>query len=154
MQDQLNKTSDIKKYHQEYRKKNKEKIRAYATKRYSAKIKPKSKAKIKKFIEDSLEIKFPYGQYWLIEYSEIKADGLKLKFKTFIFSRSADFAKTILLKKTKEDNPGSKIKISKIAMLHKNFRLQRKKITVSNWLDIRNCSFPNKLNILFKHHDS
>lgn len=154
MQKKANKTSDLKPYRNEYYAKNRERLLSMAKKSYAIKAKPKSSAKIKKFIKDSLNLKFPYGQYWLIEYNEIKTDGLVFKFKTFIFCRSADFAKTILLKKTKEDCPSSKIKISKITMLHKNFKLRRKNITVFNWLDIRNCCFPNELNILFKHHDS
>ena len=147
MQNKDNKTSDIKEYRRQYRKNNKEKIKAYRIKNR------KPKAKTNESIKDPLNFRFTYGQYWLIEYNEIKPNGLSFKFKTFIFSRSADIAKTILFKKTKEDSPSSKIKIVKIAMLHKNFKFSRKKITVRDWLDIRNCCFPNNLNILFKHHD-
>lgn len=146
-----NKTADIKKYRRDYAKKNKEKIKAYYKKRYTPKTKHFDE---KAFQKKCLETNFNYSQYWLMSYTELRQDNQKLKFKTIIQARSAASAIYILEKKTNSDNPNSKIINLKIKMFHKQFKLNRKKLSLVNWMDIKNCSFPNEVNILFKHHDS
>jgi hypothetical protein len=146
-----NKTSDIKEYRRQYQLKNKEKIKAYNKKRYKRKTKILDE---KAFQKKCLEKIFNYSQYWLISYTELRRNKEKLKFKTIIQARSSISATGILEKKTSSDNPNSKIINLKIKMLHKEFKLNRKKLSLVNWMDIKNCSFPNEVNILFKKHDS
>lgn len=145
-----NKTTDIKKYQQEYRKKNKEKIKLYNKKKYKRKTKIFDE---KAFQKKCLNTSFNYSQYWLMSYTEIRQNKEKLKFKTIIQARSSISAIDILQKKTDSDNPNSKINNLKIKMLHKEFKLNRKKLSLVNWMDIKNCSFPNEVNILFKKHE-
>jgi hypothetical protein len=145
-----NKTADIKKYQQEYRKKNKEKIKLYNKKKYKRKTKIFDE---KAFQKKCLNTSFNYSQYWLMSYTEIRQNKEKLKFKTIIQARSSISAIDILQKKTDSDNPNSKINNLKIKMLHKEFKLNRKKLSLVNWMDIKNCSFPNEVNILFKKHE-
>lgn len=154
MQNKDNKTSDIKEYQREYRLKNKKKITArrksYHKKSYKRKTKKNNE---KAFQKKCLETNFNYSQYWLMSYAELRQDNQKLKFKTIIQARSSISATGILEKKTSLDNPNSKIINLKIKMFHKEFKLNRKKLSLVNWMDIKNCSFPNEVNILFKHHD-
>tara|TARA_R110002020_G_scaffold180152_1_gene374212 strand:+ start:8941 stop:9396 length:456 start_codon:yes stop_codon:yes gene_type:complete len=151
MQNKDNKTSDIKEYRRQYRLKNNKKIKSYYKKSYKRKTK---KYNEKAFQKKCLETNFNYSQYWLMSYTELRQNKEKLKFKTIIQARSSASATGILQKKTNSDNPNSKIINLNIKMLHKNFKLNRKKLSLVNWMDIKNCSFPNEVNILFKKHES
>ena len=150
MQNKDNKTSDIKEYRRQYRLKNKKKIKSYYKKSYKRKTKKNDE---KAFQKKCLEANFHYSQYWLMSYTELRQNEEKLKFKTIIQARSSISATDILQKKTNSDNPNSKIINLKIKMLHKEFKLNRKKLSLVNWMDIKNCSFPNEVNILFKKHE-
>ena len=149
-----NKTSNIKEYAKKYALKNKEKIAAQRREYHKRTYKPKTKPfNEKEFQKKCLETNFNYSQYWLMSYTELRRDNQKLKFKTIIQARSSISATGILEKKTSLDNPDSKIINLKIKMFHKEFKLNKKKLSLVNWMDIKNCSFPNEVNILFKHHD-
>lgn len=120
---------------------------------------PKAKRKKykRKFCEKKFQLKcasekFSYSQYWNISYTEENPKGIKIKFKCVILARSADSAKKILQLKVSEDCPDSKISNVKISMFHSNSLINRRKISIRNWFDIRNCAFPNELNILFKYN--
>lgn len=148
-----NKTINIKEYRQEYNLKNNKKIatkrKAYNKKTYKPKAKDFNE---KAFQKKCLETNFNYSQYWLISYTELRETQEKLKFKTIIQARSSTSALNILSKKTNSDNLNSKIINFKIKMLHKKFKLNKKKLSLLNWMDIKNCSFPNEVNILFKYN--
>ncbi len=98
--------------------------------------------------------KFAVHQYWSISYIEIDKLGVKHPYSVIIKSKSYAGAKRILLAKVKEDSPSSKLKFSAYCFwIHKNFRTERKGfrvLTLKDWEDIRNASFPNPHNILFK----
>lgn len=93
---------------------------------------------------------FDFVQYWEISYEEIRANGLKLKFKTIVRCRSKQFAFDILKKKTEEDNPGSTISNVRITRISSSFKIKNRKPSILDWEHIRNASFPNEVNILFK----
>lgn len=147
------KTINIKEYRQKYNLKNNKKIatkrKAYHKKTYKPKAKDFNE---KAFQKKCLETNFNYSQYWLISYTELRETQEKLKFKTIIQARSSTSALNILSKKTNSDNLNSKIINFKIKMLHKKFKLNKKKLSLLNWMDIKNCSFPNEVNILFKYN--
>jgi hypothetical protein len=94
---------------------------------------------------------FPIDQYWNVHYTEIFKDKTEKDYKTIIKSRSANFAKEILLKKVKEDNPGHRIKSFSCFLLSKKSTINNLKLDLKDWGHIRACSFPNVANILFKH---
>ena len=93
---------------------------------------------------------FDYGQYWKINYKETRLNGKQFKFKTIIYCRSKVFALNILRKKTEEDNPGSKISHADISMISSNSRINNRKLSIVDWAHVRNASFPNEVNVLFK----
>jgi hypothetical protein len=120
--------------------------------------KSKRKKYKKKFSEKKFQLKcasqnFNYAQYWNISYIEKKPSGVKTKFKCVISARSAKSAEKIFRLKSSEDHPDSKILNFKISMFHSNSLINGRKISITNWFDIRNCAFPNELNILFKYND-
>ena len=98
------------------------------------------------------KIKFDYSQYWLMDFTEVDKFGKESKFKCIIIARSAKFAEFILKKKYKEDFILSKLISIKTSMINKKSKLNNKDLSVSLWHDVRQCAFPNYLNILFKHH--
>lgn len=97
-------------------------------------------------------LNFYYSQYWCASYSVLSSSGSTLKFKSVIRARSASFAKEILIKKISNDEPHFKLKNIKISMFRKNTRINNKKLSILDWRDIQQCSFPNSLNILFKYN--
>ena len=94
--------------------------------------------------------KFHHNQYWALSYTECYPDGSQKDFKVFIKARSYLLSKEILKIKIKEDNPLVKIRALQGNMLHKDFRVNDKKLTIQNWYDIRSSAFPNVGNFLFK----
>lgn len=94
--------------------------------------------------------KFPYNQYWSLAYTESYKDGTEKDFKSFIKARSYFLAKELLKMKIKEDNPSVKIKSLQGLMFHSELRIKQKKLTIQDWENIRNSSFPNNANYLFK----
>jgi len=93
---------------------------------------------------------FDYGQYWKVKYTEIRSNGERLNFNTVIYSKSKDFALDILKKKTAEDNKGSTIDSVSMDRFCAQTKLRGKKLSILDWEHIRNASFPNEVNILFK----
>ena len=95
---------------------------------------------------------FPFTQYWLMYYTERYNDNSEKDFVTFIRAKSYAVAKIILLEKSKEDLSTVKVKAILGYMLHKNYRHTKtnKILSVSDWENIRNSSFPNINNFLFK----
>ena len=106
------------------------------------------------FQKKSLKTQFSYSQYWLIEYSLFEQNREEFNFKSIIIARSSDFSKVILTRKCKEDFPNSQLLIKKISMLHKNFKINERKLNVLDWMDIKNCAFPNDSITLFKHNEN
>jgi len=95
---------------------------------------------------------FHFHQYWNINYTERYGNGTEKDFKTFIKSKSYAFAKEILLKRLREDDPDIKIKAVHGFMFHKDYRSMTKpSLKVEDWEQIRKASFPNEHNVLFKY---
>lgn len=96
---------------------------------------------------------FGFHQYWHIQYIEYYKDGSYKGFITIIKAKSLDLAKLILKQKVNEDNEGTKVKFHRLNMFHDKYVSKRLgKLDVSKWENIRNASFPNISNILFKKH--
>ncbi len=108
--------------------------------------------KPKPSLKKSANTKFPYSQYWHASYSVLSSNGSTLKFKSVICARSASFAREILAKKISNDEPHFKLKNIKISMFTKSSRINNKRLSILDWQDIQQCSFPNSLNILFKYN--
>jgi hypothetical protein len=106
------------------------------------------------FQKKALQTKFSYSQYWLIEYSLFQQNRNESNFRSIIIARSSDFAKVILKRKCKEDSSDSDLLINKISMLHKNFKMNGRQLKVLDWMDIKNCAFPNDSMTLFKHNEN
>jgi hypothetical protein len=96
---------------------------------------------------------FSYNQFWISYYTEVYEDESQQDFATFIKAKSSRLAKSILIKKSKEDNPSVKIKSARIYMLHKDFvrKSSKRRLDISDWSDVQNCHFPNLNNYLFKY---
>jgi hypothetical protein len=96
---------------------------------------------------------FSYNQFWISYYTEVYEDESQQDFATFIKAKSSGLAKSILIKKSKEDNPSVKIKSARIYMLHKDFvrKSSKRRLDISDWSDVQNCHFPNLNNYLFKY---
>lgn len=91
-------------------------------------------------------------QYWNINYTEKYSDGSEKDFKTFIKAKSYAFAKEILLKRLKEDDPNIKIKAVQGFLFHKGYKTKGKQgLKIIDWELIRKAAFPNQNNALFKH---
>lgn len=93
---------------------------------------------------------FEFPQYWKVSYKETRACGQTFNFKTIIRSKSKDFASKILCKKVEEDNAGSKVSSITLLRYNAQSRIKGKKISITGWAHIKNASFPNELNMLFK----
>lgn len=93
---------------------------------------------------------YDYGHYWKVQYKETRPNGEKFNFKTIIYCRSKSFALNILKKKTSEDNPGAIVSCVEISRIGAHSRFNNKKLSVNDWFHVRNASFPNEVNILFK----
>ena len=96
--------------------------------------------------------KFSHNQYWCVSYTECYKVGGERDFKTFIKARSADLARKILVLRLKEDDLFLKVRTVTVSMIHDCWQVAelRKKLSVKQWESIRNVSFPNDWNRLFK----
>ena len=111
------------------------------------------KVKKKKSMQQQFRSKdFKFDQYWNVHFTEKYKDGSEKDFKTVVKSRSALLAKEILTKKSKEDDNSVKIKSISCFMFHRNGEVNSVSLNIQDWSLIRKCSFPNEVNILFKHH--
>lgn len=94
---------------------------------------------------------FNFHQYWNLNYTEKYSDGTEKDFKTFIKAKSYAFAKEILIKRLREDDPKLKIKAVHGFMFHKDYHLTcNRKLKLKDWERIRTAAFPNVSNSLFK----
>lgn len=112
------------------------------------KIKRSKKKNVQHKFRNSI---FKYDQYWNVQYTERFIDGSEKDYKTIIKARSADLAKLYLKKKTKEDTASSKIKSVIVFMFHKDGEVNGISLSIGDWSLIREASFPNEVNILFKY---
>lgn len=96
--------------------------------------------------------KFSHNQYWCVSYTECYKTGPERDFKTIIKARSAALAKGILKSRLKEDNNFLKIRSATTSMVHECWHIAdlRKKLSIKQWESIRNVSFPNDWNKVFK----
>jgi len=96
--------------------------------------------------------KFGYDQYWKMYYEVVNLDKSETKYISVIKARSLMFAKRILEEKFNEDSDCSQIKSIQGFMFHSSF-LQKDgaRLSIEDWYNIRNCSFPNENNYLFKY---
>jgi hypothetical protein len=92
---------------------------------------------------------FDFDQYWNINYTECYKDGSEKDFKTIIKANSYKNAKKFLAKRLAEDSV--KIKAVQGFMLHGNYKgNNNRKLTTKSWELIKDASFPNENNFLFK----
>jgi hypothetical protein len=96
--------------------------------------------------------KFNTHQYWNLHYTERQFDDTERDYVTFIKAKSYNLAKSILIQKIGEDNPDIKVKAIQGAMFHKTYRCDNGPLTPERWAQIREASFPNIANILYKKH--
>jgi len=96
--------------------------------------------------------KFSHDQYWSLSYTEVDNQGGERDFKTIIKSRSAALAREILEERLKEDPSFNKIRSVTVSMIHKTWlgSAHRRSLSISEWKSIRNISFPNDWNRVFK----
>ena len=96
--------------------------------------------------------KYQFDQFWSLHYTEIFSDKTERDYKTIIKARSADYAREILIKKTKDDNPGHLLNNIQVYMLQPGSSLNNLILTIEDWDHIHKASFPNVANVLFKCH--
>lgn len=96
--------------------------------------------------------KYQFDQFWAAHYTEIYSDKTERDYKTVIKARSSDYAKEILIKKTKEDNSNHLLKNIQIYMFQPGGSLNNLSLTIADWDHIHKASFPNVANVLFKCH--
>jgi len=96
--------------------------------------------------------KFSHTQYWCLSYTECYKAGPERDFKTIVKARSADLAKEILLARLKEDENFRKIRSVGVSMVHDCWHIAdlRRTLSIEQWEAIRNVSFPNDWNKVFK----
>lgn len=95
---------------------------------------------------------FSVVQPWIVYYTEHYNDSSEKDFFTFIKAKSSNLAKTILIDKTKEDNPSVKPKAIRCYILHKNYQNHKtgQKLGIEGWGRVHDSCFPNSSNFLFK----
>ncbi len=116
---------------------------------------PKNLTKRQKWFREK---KFSIDQYWKLSYTLYENKSAEDIYVSVVKARSFEFAKRILTDKIKEDQPEIKLKNIRGLMFHPEFKFERSnlesenKITIKDWENIRNCSFPNQNDFLFKLH--
>jgi hypothetical protein len=96
--------------------------------------------------------KYQFDQFWAVHYTEIFTDKTERDYKAIIKARSADYAKDILIKKTKDDNPNHLLNNIQVYMFQPGGSLNNLILTIEDWDHIHKASFPNVANVLFKHY--
>lgn len=97
--------------------------------------------------------RFSSNQYWVVHFSEMLHGELLGNYRTIIKARSGELAKEILLKRISEENKNIKVISILFYFFHKSFnRFSGKRLNscISTWDHIRNISFPNEFNKIFK----
>ncbi len=96
--------------------------------------------------------KFSHNQYWCLSYTECYQSGLERDFKTIIKARSAALAQEILISRLQEDPQFLKVRSVSSSMVHECWHIAdlRRKLSIEQWEAIRNVSFPNDWNKVFK----
>jgi hypothetical protein len=98
--------------------------------------------------------KFAYNQYWKLQYTEKYSNGSEKDFFTFIKAKSYSMSKDILISKIKELDSSVKVKAIQGFMFHKDFRYKPgKRLNHEMWSYIKDASFPNFSNTLFKKNE-
>lgn len=95
---------------------------------------------------------FSFSQYWIMYYTEMYSDSSEKDYVTFIKAKSYSLAKSILIDKSAEDDSSVKVKAVLGYMLHSGYKFTKtnKHLSISDWENVRNSSFPNINNFLFK----
>ncbi len=109
---------------------------------------------MKKNIQANFKKKrFGYDQYWKMYFTLFKNKAYEDRYITVIKSRSYDLAKQILENRIKEEDCEIKIKDIQGAMFHKDYQNKNgETLNIKDWQNIRDCSFPNENDHLFKYH--
>ncbi len=96
--------------------------------------------------------KFSHNQYWCLSYTECYQSGLERDFKTIIKARSAALAQEILISRLQEDPQFLKVRSVSSSMVHECWHIAdlRRKLSIEQWEAIRNVSFTNDWNKVFK----
>ena len=96
---------------------------------------------------------FTVSQFWNINYTEVYENDTESDYKTFIKAKSYMEAKRILKQRLAEEEPPVKIKSVQGFMFHKAYKgLDKLRIGQKEWEQIRNASFPNVNNLIYKHN--
>jgi hypothetical protein len=98
-----------------------------------------------------LKTTFSYDQYWSILYTQVFEDNAEKDYRSIVKAHSAELARNILYTKTKEDHPRSKLKSVTIVMLRHQGYINKLMLNIEDWEHIKNSSFPNLANHLFKY---
>tara|TARA_B100001093_G_scaffold519468_1_gene608626 strand:- start:3064 stop:4167 length:1104 start_codon:yes stop_codon:yes gene_type:complete len=94
---------------------------------------------------------FATHQYWNINYTEHLADRSQKDFKVFIKAKSYEEAKNLLQDRLSHQNPPATAKAIQGFMFHKNYKGKNNvRLGIKQWEQIRNASFPNANNLLYK----
>ena len=92
---------------------------------------------------------FDFDQYWNMNYTESYGNDSEKDFKTIIKANSYENAIKFLKKRLAEDSV--KTKAIQGFMLHKDYKgMGNRKLTAKSWELIKEASFPNENNFLFK----
>ena len=96
--------------------------------------------------------KFAHDHYWCIGYTQLYHQGEERDFRVIIKARSSELAKEILKTRLLDDDNFKKTRSITCSMIHECWYIStlRKPLTIGQWESIRNVSFPNDWNRLFK----
>jgi hypothetical protein len=95
---------------------------------------------------------FQHNQYWCLVYTECYKGGKERDFKIFVKARSSDLALNILMLRLQEDDTFLKVRSVTTSIVHDCWHVGDlgRKLSVKEWESIRNVSFPNDWNRIFK----
>ena len=97
------------------------------------------------------DIQYKYDQYYCIKYSLSSRFSPTKKYASVVKARSASFAKEIVKLKLSRDYPNADLKFHSTQMFSQQSSFQRRKLSISDWQNIRTCAFPNISDHLFKY---
>ncbi|NDB29754.1 hypothetical protein EB151_09415 [archaeon] len=99
----------------------------------------------------SKDIQYKYDQYYYIKYSLSFRFSPTKKYVSVVKARSASLAKEIVKLKLSRDYKDSNCKIHSVRMFSQQSSFQRRRLSMSDWQNIRTCAFPNISDHLFKY---
>lgn len=97
------------------------------------------------------DIQYKYDQYYYIKYSLSFRFSPTKKYVSVVKARSASLAKEIVKLKLSRDYPNADLKFHSTQMFSQQSSFQRRKLSISDWQNIRTCAFPNISDHLFKY---